>query len=320
MARKDSEKPKELIQSYLVTSAKYNFNVYEKRILYRIVELIQAELKGYPIGKGITIEPQLYGDRTITMPISKLLSGEDDKNHTRIKKAFNRLRNTTIMVDTPKIWAIYGIIEKPELNKNSEFVRFELSKYLYRDLLDFVKGYNQYELQIAFNFRSQYTMRFYEMISRCSRPSITYSIDKLREMFCLENRYTRIADFFKYVLDPAQKELQESKSPYWFIYEKIKIGRAFKQIQFNVHYRPEFDKKIPQQTSIRWEVDKRLLELLNHSLGTDNRNWKPHRDILIKAQKAGYNEIEKILRNAQKAKNPTGYTINAFRKMKLSTS
>lgn len=42
---------KELTQSYLVTSAKYNFSVYEKRILYRIVELVQIELKAQSIEK-----------------------------------------------------------------------------------------------------------------------------------------------------------------------------------------------------------------------------------------------------------------------------
>lgn len=30
---------KDLIQSYIMTTAKYDFNVYEKRIIYRIVDL-----------------------------------------------------------------------------------------------------------------------------------------------------------------------------------------------------------------------------------------------------------------------------------------
>ena len=37
---------KELIQSYIITTAKYDFNVYEKRIVYRIVELLQEMLEG----------------------------------------------------------------------------------------------------------------------------------------------------------------------------------------------------------------------------------------------------------------------------------
>ena len=37
---------KDQIQSYIMTTAKYDFNVYEKRILYRLVELAQCELQG----------------------------------------------------------------------------------------------------------------------------------------------------------------------------------------------------------------------------------------------------------------------------------
>ena len=67
---------------------------------------------------------------------------------------------------------------------------------------------------------------------------------------------------------------------------------------------------------LNWEVDKQFLELLNHSFGTDDNSWKPHRKLLVKAQKGDYNEIKKILRNAQKAKNQVEYTVNAFKKIK----
>lgn len=54
---------KELIQSYVVTTAKYDFSIYEKRILYRIIELIQGQIEGKKLtGK---IEPRLFGDYLI---------------------------------------------------------------------------------------------------------------------------------------------------------------------------------------------------------------------------------------------------------------
>ena len=37
---------KDVIQSYVFTMAKYDFSVYEKRIIYRLVELAQCELQG----------------------------------------------------------------------------------------------------------------------------------------------------------------------------------------------------------------------------------------------------------------------------------
>ncbi|MCS2911952.1 hypothetical protein NXX21_25100 [Bacteroides thetaiotaomicron] len=40
---------KDQIQSYIMTTAKYDFSVYEKRILYRIVEMAQGELQGVKV-------------------------------------------------------------------------------------------------------------------------------------------------------------------------------------------------------------------------------------------------------------------------------
>ena len=37
------------IQSYIFTTAKYDFNAYEKRIMYRLVEFAQDEIKGIMI-------------------------------------------------------------------------------------------------------------------------------------------------------------------------------------------------------------------------------------------------------------------------------
>ena len=47
------EENKNVIQSYMLTAARYDFSVYEKRILYRLVELAQAELQGKDLWNGL---------------------------------------------------------------------------------------------------------------------------------------------------------------------------------------------------------------------------------------------------------------------------
>ena len=314
MARKIQELPKEIIQSYLVTSARYDFSVYEKRILYRIVELLQAELKGQPIGRGIAIEPTLFNDRWITMPLGRFLKDEEDKNHAQIKKAFERLGRFWLTKEDEYTIEGYAIIKHYKLDKGNSFIRFEIAGSLYDDLMDFAKGYTQYELQVAFNFRSQYTMRFYELISRNKLSSIIYSIGELRKMFCLENRYKLIADFLRKVIEPARKELKASKAPWYFTYEPVKTGRAFTHIKFSAHYRPEFDGSVKKKTSLRWDVSGEFLDILNRALDTGNQTWKPHRELLAKAEKIEPGEIQKILHKAPQARNPVGYVIGAFKR------
>ena len=70
---------KNVVQSYIFTTAKYDFSVYEKRIIYRLVELVQDEVKGIMIRDNLhKIEPTLFG-REISMPISDILKEENDK-------------------------------------------------------------------------------------------------------------------------------------------------------------------------------------------------------------------------------------------------
>ena len=88
MAKTDN---KLMFQSYIFTTAKYDFSVYEKRILYRQIEIEQALLNDEALKDCIKIDTNLWGDKKYTIPISMLLNGEEDKNYSRIKKAFQDL-------------------------------------------------------------------------------------------------------------------------------------------------------------------------------------------------------------------------------------
>ena len=107
---------KDVIQSYLMTVSKYNFSVYEKRILYRLVEAMQCELEGKKLYPGLRIEKNLYDDRVVLMPISAFLANDDDENYTRVKKALLDLRNKSFEFDDGQVWKVIGIIEKPQFN------------------------------------------------------------------------------------------------------------------------------------------------------------------------------------------------------------
>jgi hypothetical protein len=173
---------KDVIQSYLMTVSKYNFSVYEKRILYRLVEAMQCELEGKKLYPGLRIEKNLYDDRVVLMPISAFLANDDDENYTRVKKALLDLRNKAFEFDDGQVWKVIGIIEKPQFNYKRGWVRFEIQPEIYNAVLNFSKGFRKYELKTAMEFTSQYSMRFYELMSGQERPLI-YTIEDLKIMF-----------------------------------------------------------------------------------------------------------------------------------------
>ena len=323
MARKSTEASREVTQSYLITSARYNFSVYEKRILYRIVELIQAELKGKPLGKGIKIHPNLFDDKEITMPISSFFLREEENSYNRLRKAFKSLAERAVeqILETEKGKVVVGypVIQHYRIPLFKGAVRFRITRELYDSLMNFAKGYSQYELQTAFSFRSQYTMRLYELTCKQKKEMI-YSIEKLKKMFVLENRYKQGSDFVKKVIAPAQRELESSSSSYYFTYEAVKTSRSFTHIRFTTHYRTSDEKPPILPLSDGLEVRLReLLDFLNDALNEKDKTWVPHRELLLanlNLPKEGrpQNELTQILHGAKYANNPVGYVVNALKK------
>ena len=168
-------KNKEIIQSYILTTAKYDFSVYEKRILYRIVELNQKFIEGISLNEKYKIDITQLGNAEYTMPISHFLKQEDTNNHKEVKKAFLSLKKKEILYEDDNIWASLNIIALPKFIKYSEVVTFTIDSLIFNALLDFSKGFRKFELTIAMNFESTYSMRFYELFSNKKTP-INYSI------------------------------------------------------------------------------------------------------------------------------------------------
>ena len=259
---------KDIIQSYILSTAKYDFSVHEKRILYRLVEAMQAELQGQQL-KGLRITKTLYDDREVYMPISCFLKDGEDQNYAVVKKALLALRNKTLIYnDGQGVFHILGIIEKPRFSEKG-WVRFDLTPPIYDAILNFAKGHRKYELKTAMEFSSVYSMRFYELLSEQVAP-ISYSIDKLKNFFCVKDKYKETKDFIRRVIEQAKKELDE-KSPYSFSYKLNKTGRKYTSITFFPIYQPQhrdYDlerKDLQKQVSLSWDLQSNIIDYLKHN-------------------------------------------------------
>ena len=113
-------KNKEVLQSYIITAAKYDFSIYEKRILYRQIEIEQELLQGQKARKGVIIETNLWKDKKYTILVKWLLKDEEDKNHYQIRKAFKALMSKIIEYDTREVSGAFPLIQRFELNKRSD--------------------------------------------------------------------------------------------------------------------------------------------------------------------------------------------------------
>ena len=118
-------------------------------------------------------------------------------------------------------------------------------------------------------FESVYTMRFYELLSNQKTP-INYSIDKLKDIFNIADKYKLTGGFIQKVIEPAKKELDKC-SPYTFHYEPIKTGRKITGIRFIPIHQPQFEdeslkkQKAMKQMSNRWFIPKNIEDYLKYN-------------------------------------------------------
>lgn len=313
---------RDVVQSFILTTAKYDYSLHEKNILYAIIDVLQDYIAGLKLNQKYVINKTLYDDLDITLPISVFLKSEKDKNHALIKKSLLSLNSKIYKYETDKIITYYNIIERPSIIKNSHTISFRLAPALVQAFLDFSKGFSKYELRTAMSLGSVYSMRFYELMSGQKKP-ITYKIETLKSMFCLEEKYNRINDFLKRVIEPAKKELDD-KSPYSFEYSMIKTGRKMTHIKFYPVYQE--DKRDPnllrnesaKQTSIYGWGMGHLSKYLIAEFGFTEQEIKNNSNLLNKAINHKTFDLPIFLaeqsRNAKTKKNPKGWIIGAVKK------
>jgi plasmid replication initiation protein len=314
---------KDVLQSYILTTAKYDYSVHEKRILYRLVEMAQTETEGLKFSSGDCrkIQHDLFGYVDIEMPISDILVNEKDKNHKIAKEALESLSQKYLIYEDSEVWEKINIVLSPKIQKFHSIIKFKLEPKIWDCMLDFSKGFRKYELKTAMQFESVYSMRFYELMSNQKSP-LSYSVEALKEMFQIQNKYKQINDFTRFVIDPAKREL-DAKSPYSFTYKPEKPSRKIIGFTFFPVYNPQHrddnleTAELRKKISPAWDLSRPVLQYLKHQFEFTSTEVKTHVELFKTAQSQIDDFVlfmSKVKARANRAKNPKGYLINAIRK------
>ena len=310
---------RQVVQSYIFTTALYDFNVYEKRIIYNLVRLAQSQIEGVKLSESLYKIEHSYKDYLmVELPISDFLIDEDDKNHSRIKAALKALHQKTFTYRDDEVWECMSIISNPKIRLHSSRVSFIVNNKVWDVLLDFSRGFSRYDLEVAFSLESAYSMRFYEMLAGQEEP-ITYTIEALRKEFCLEDKYAMTKDFIRRVVESAKHEL-DMKSPVSFTYTPIKEGRKIVKLLFFPVKHPANERSdmFFKQAIRRYgtagqlsEVEYRFLREIGFTEGGIKNNLpllmdcQKHLDLVY--------ELALIKGKSRTKKNPCGWCIRTLR-------
>lgn len=309
---------KDVVQSYLITTARYKFSVMEKRIMYRIIESGQDLIEGRKLQGHITVQPTLLNDREITMSYADVL--DKSNNISTVRKALLDLTKKLVVWGDAKVGGAYTLIERPKWNGTKGTFSFRVAAPIWDAMmLQFHKGFRKYQLATAMNFSSVYSMRIYELVSGQKYP-ITYTVDALKKMLGVEGKYPRLYDLKKWVLNVAQTELDES-ADYSFKYQ-IK-GTKNATITFAPYPISRGDRaereRLKRQLSLNNLVPKEVSDYLE-MWGFTKREIKTHAELFREVCSTLADPmltLSEVCGKSREKENPKGWIINAL-KGKLS--
>ena len=323
-------KAKEVVESYVFSTARRDVGIHGERLLLRLVEIAQSQIAGLDFKSGRDIgKVRLsdWGEAEVTIPVKDILAGESDKNYERAKLAVKDLMTRVLEYEDDNVYQAAQILNNVDLNKVSGSMVITVNKQIWSAMLDFSKGFRKYDLYLAMKLKSRYSIKMYKLISKQTDP-ITYTIDFLRKEWGLENKYKKVDDFIKSTLGKAKEEL-DRVSPYSFDYtlnssksaneNKNRKGRpSITSVTiFPIHI-------LANETSdmLRNRVDPSLIinpeayKLLKTKFGFDFAGIKANLQLFETADK--YSDLTaflyKIAPGALRAQNVQGYVVNSLKK------
>lgn len=168
----------------------------------------------------LTILSQFTGDETIKVDFKQFAKtlniGTNTGYTSKIEKIVKAIGARYITIDSRKADTEeeiqkYSVIFFTEVNRPGDgTIEVTLPKKLLPYFKELNRQYTTLQLKIQLEFNSIYAIRIYQLIKQFESTGYRkIHIDELREILQLNNRYSKMHDFKRYVLEQAAKEINE---------------------------------------------------------------------------------------------------------------
>lgn len=204
-----------------IVEAGYRLSIYESRILLTCISKINS------MG-------EINNEDTFLVTVEDLtgLANLDTKSAYRnLQQAAKRLYGRSVSVQLSENRTLdTRWVSSVEYIPNSGAVELQFSQKIIPYISQIRRDFTQYRLKNVLMFKSNYSIRIYELLVKWGGNEKTIEVEWLKKRFQLENKYKNIGDLKRKVIDIAMLEIN-SHSDMWVNYSQIKRGRnviAFK--------------------------------------------------------------------------------------------
>lgn len=221
----------ELIHSFILSISRSRLSLYEQRIFLKIVEHAQVAIKNKVISHFEGIAPHELDNVMMELRVVEILS-DGSKHYEDVRAAAYSLlgRKISYWHTLSRTWRAATIIQNVTYVEGRGIVRFFVPRLIFDLILDFTKGFSKYDLEAALNLPTAAAVRFYALFNTQRRP-LTFSIDNLKEMFGVADKYAQTADFIKKIVEPSRRALDDAELNS-FTYSRVKTGQKVTALTF----------------------------------------------------------------------------------------
>lgn len=229
-----------LVQDNRLTSARYELTLLEKRILYILIKSVRDKFVIQKQG-----DTTLFNDLIVNTTSNSLLKDLKETNPSKVKSALKSLRQRSFewQNEYPEghhlhEWFEVGFINYGEWKKGGD-IEFQISKKILPFFVELTERFTEYSLVVAISLKSKWSQRFYEICCQWKNSGgRTITISEIRNIFQLNEKYSRYASLKNKVIDVAHKELKDlymkGQSDVYFEYTELKSSRSIDSIRMKI--------------------------------------------------------------------------------------
>jgi hypothetical protein len=225
-------------------NAKFDLTAFQMKIFHFLVLNTKQTAEGFSVTKVKVSEVSNF-----------LKTKTSDYLYNLLEKESRKLMKKEIYLEDENSWKVANILAQIEYHKKEGAFSFMFPPMLSNYLLQLKKNFTYIDVRNIVSMDSIYAIRFYGFCKEFERfGKFQFSVDEIRKMFNLENKYEMYGLFKQKVIVKAQEELVKN-SDLIFIFKEIKEGKKVVALQFQI------EKNI-SKTKNQLEIDNRSLETL----------------------------------------------------------
>lgn len=155
-------------------------------------------------------------------------------NYYKFRESIQKIADTSFWINIDGKDKLYRWLDDVEIEPNTTTIKVKFDEDLKPFLLHLQENYSQYKLENVICFDSKYSFRLYELFkSHSFKGFFTISVDELKKLLLIDDKYERFTIFKTKVLNKAIDEINR----YTDInvnYKLIRQNRIITDIEFEL--------------------------------------------------------------------------------------